>query len=106
MKIFIYTLVITRTLHFGAAHLSTCFRGSSRTMLNYLHFVTGIGGYATIALFIWACFITTWWLPIVAYVATIFLNVIVPKNVMVELACSLLFPVAFITSAVLMALNI
>ena len=106
MKVFIYTLVITRMLHFGAAHLSTCFRGSSRTVQNYLHFVAGIGGYATIALFILACFVTTWWVPIATFAATIFLNALVPKSAMVEFICSLLFPIAFIASAVLIALNL
>lgn len=106
MKIFIYILVLTKLLQFGTAHLSTCFRGSSRVLFNYIHFCTGIGGFATIALFIWACFITTWWVPIAAYLASILLSVIVPKNVMAELICSFLFPLAFIASVVLIVLNI
>lgn len=106
MKIFIYTLVVTGVLQFLTAHLCSNFRGSSKAFFNYLNVCTGIGGFATIALFIWACFLTTWWIPIAAYGVRFIIQTITPPIPILEVIASWLFPISFITTVILLILNI
>lgn len=106
MKVFIYLIVATSILQFLASHLSMNFRGSSRAYYSYLSFISGFGALLTYALFIWACFITTWWIPIVAYAVGWIIEIFIPPFSFLELIASILFPFAFLASTILLALGI
>ena len=106
MKIFIYLLVLTGVLQFLTAHIYAQFNGSSKRFYDYLNICTGIGGFATIALFIWACFITTWWIPIAAYGVKFVIQTVFPPIPILEIVASYLFPVSFVTTVLLLILQI
>lgn len=106
MKTFIYFLVVTGILQFLTAHLYTQFRGNSKAFFNYLSICAGIGGFATIGLYIWACFITTWWIPIAAYGVKFIIQTFMPPIPILELIASWLFPISFIATCVLMIINV
>lgn len=106
MKLFIYFLVLTGVLQFLTAHLCTQFRGGSKAFFNYLNVCAGIGGFATIGLFIWACFLTTWWIPIAAYGVKFIIQTLIPPIPILELVASWLFPASFIATVVLLILQI
>lgn len=65
MKIFIIILFFTGWTQLLTTSLYKKFRGSSCSFTEYLSLCTGLGGFATIGLFIWACFMTLWWIPLV-----------------------------------------
>lgn len=106
MKIFIYLIALTSILQFLSAHLHMNFKGRSKLIFNYLGLIAGLGGFLTYALFIWACFITTWWIPIAAYAVSWLIKILIPPIPKLELLASALFPVAAVTSIVLLILGI
>ena len=106
MKVFIYLIAATSILQFLAAHLYMNFKGSSRAYYSYLSLITGFGGLLKYALFIWACFVTTWWIPIVAYLVAWFVSMFIPPFPKLELIASLLFPFTTLASIILLVLNI
>lgn len=77
-----------------------------KNMYNYLLFSTGLGGLLIDAAFVWACFLTTWYLPIVAFfIAYLIAPWIIPCNIMAEFVCALIWPVFLIISITLMILQ-
>jgi len=106
MKAFIITLMLSKICNFYAARRYREFRGSSKHMYNYLLFSTGIGGLIVDVAFVWACFLTTWWIPIAAFfVAYLIAPYVVPCNLIAEFVCALLWAVFFIISVILMLLQ-
>ena len=106
MKIFIYLIALTSILQFLSAHLYMNFKGSSDSFHGYLGLIAGIGGFLVYGLFIWACFMTTWWIPIIAFVASWVIKILIPPIPKLELLASLLFPFAVISSIVLLILGV
>ncbi len=106
MNLFIITLILAHIAQFYCARMYVNFSGASRSLYNYYLFTSGIGKVIVIALFIWACFLTTWWIPIVAYVIAMKLGIILPPSFKLEFSISLLYPLFVLASIVLLALNI
>lgn len=106
MKVFIYLIAVTSILQFLAAHLYMNFKGSSRAYHSYLSLISGFGAFLTYALFVWACFVTTWWIPIAAYAVAWMLKIFIPPFPTIELIASFLFPISALASIVLLVLNI
>lgn len=105
MKIFIYLIALTSILQFLSAHLYTNFRGSSNSFYDYLGWIAGLGGFLTYGLFIWACFITTWWIPIAAFAIAWVVKILIPPIPKLELLASALFPIAAVLSIILLILG-
>lgn len=106
MKSFIYLISATSILQFLSAHLYANFKGSSKPLYDYLSIVTGLGGFAVYGLFIWACFLTAWWIPIIAYAISFIVKILIPPIPIIEAIASFLFPLSFATSIVLLILQI
>lgn len=105
IKAYIYLLVITEVLQFLTAHLYRNFKGSSKVVLNYLAFCAGVGGLATLGIFIWACFLTTWWIPIAAYGAAFIIKTLIPPIPIVEIVASWIFPISLIVTIILLLMQ-
>lgn len=105
LKIFIYLIAITSILQTLAAHLCANFHGASRLYYSYLRSIAGIGGLVTYALFIWACFLTTWWIPPVAYMVAWVIKTLIPPFFKLEFIASILFPLALSASIVFLILG-
>lgn len=106
MKAFIITLLLTKICNFYAARRYKNFHGNSKHMYNYLLFSSGFGVLIVDVLFVWACFITTWWIPIVAFfIAYLIAPHIVPCNLIAEFVCALLWAVFLVISVILMLLQ-
>lgn len=102
METFIITLALTVICNFFAMRRYKAFNGSSRKMYNYLMFSSGIGTSSVYISVIVACFITTWLVPIIAFLVAHMIAVIIPLNVWGELISALLWPVFFIVTILLM----
>lgn len=98
--------MLTSVMQALAAHLYVNFRGSSRSAYMYLSIVGGLGGLLTFVLFIWACFLTTWWIPVLAYIIAYFAGCFVPRFFLIEIASALLFPIVYIAAIVCILLGI
>lgn len=105
MKLFIYLISLSSILQFLSAHLYVNFKGKSRVYYDYLGFTTGIGGFITYGLFIWACFMTTWWIPIAAFAISWIAKILIPPIPRLELFASALFPLTVISSIILLILD-
>lgn len=102
MSIFFYTLVLAKVCHFFAVRMHKNFNGSSRGLYNFFLYSTGIGSLVLYATFLAACFMTTWWMPIAAFIISIPISIIIPKKFMIEFVCALLWPVFLVLSIILM----
>lgn len=106
MKLFVYLVAITSILQFLTAHLYMNFNGSSKSFYNYLGWITGLGGFLTYGLFIWACFMTTWWIPIAAFAVSWAIKIMIPPIYTIELFASVLFPISLVVSIILLILGV
>lgn len=106
MKIFIIILFFTGWTQLLTTSLYKKFRGSSCSFTEYLSLCTGLGGFATVGLFIWACFMTLWWIPLVTFFFKAIAYAVTPPSFRLEITAAVLFPVLFIASIVLLSMNI
>lgn len=104
MKPFIITLALTIICNFFALRRYKRFSGASKILYNYLMFSSGIGTLLVYISVIASCFLTTWWIPIVAFVVARFIAIIIPLKFIGELICAMLWPIFFITTIILMFL--
>lgn len=63
---FVYLIAIAEACHSCVMSARKNFRGASMAAFDFLSFCTGFGAIALWGLIIWACFLTTWWHPLVA----------------------------------------
>lgn len=104
MESFIITLFLTIVCNFFAMRRYKEFRGASRTLYNYLMFSSGIGTTLVYIAVIVCCFLTTWWIPIVAFIVARLVCIVIPLNIWGELICSILWPLFLISTIILMIL--
>ena len=102
MESFIITLALTIICNFFAMRRYKEFKGASRKLYDYLLFSSGIGTTLVYISTITACFITTWWIPIVAFLLARVIAVVIPLNFWGEMICALLWPVFLIITVLLM----
>lgn len=102
MDSFIITLALTVICNFFAMRRFRGFNGASSSAYYYLMFSANIGTLLVYGLVIASCFITTWWVPLLAVLIANVIEIVIPLNSWGELICALLWPVFFVATILLM----
>lgn len=102
MEPFIVTLALTIICIDFARRKYKAFHGASRKLFNYLEFSAGIGTLMVYIMVAVSCFITMWWVPLVAALAATLIFIIIPINIWGEMICACLWPVFFLLTIILM----
>lgn len=102
MKPFIITLALSIFCNFFAMRRYKSFNGASRRIYNFLEFSSGFGTALVYLICVVSCFLTTWWIPIVAFFVAHIIAIIIPLNFWGEMVCAFLWPLFFVATIILM----
>lgn len=107
MKLYFIFIVLTYLFWFASAHASKYADGSSWRFKMYLDCIAGFGHLLMLGALVYACFKSEhWWQPVIAYVVSIPLSILVPKRLDMEIIMSYIYPIILIITYLLIIFNV